>query len=64
MLRIVYRTKVDQSAIYVIQKRRFFMWKDAENTKQLNSFKRLEDAKRGLCFFDGTKEADTVVYSV
>ena len=40
------------------------MWKDAENTKQLNSFKRLEDAKRGLCFFDGTKEADTVVYSV
>jgi hypothetical protein len=67
-VRIVKRVMPSGITEFTIQQRHFLFWwlwvdawvnKGAECT---DTFDSLEDAKRNLCFFDGTKCKEDVVY--
>ena len=67
--RIVKRTKPDGSVVYVIQQRYFLFpwwwadaWVNSPDPYVLYEFWTLEEAKRNLCWYDGTKHKDEVVY--
>ena len=70
--RIIERIAPDGHKTYVIQQRYFlfrWMWVDAwvnswEGALCNDSFPTLEEAKKMLCFFDGTPVNERVVYGV
>lgn len=69
--RIVERTLRNGEKIFVIQQRHFLFrwWCDAwinliNGAIYLASFDTIEDAKKNLCYFDGTKVVDNIVYEV
>lgn len=55
MVRIIERIRQDGSKNYVIQKRFLWIWWDCEE------YGDLKDAKKKLCFYDGTKVVERVV---
>ena len=67
--RIVQRTLVDGEIIFVIQQRHFllrWLWVDAwinslSGATCCDSFYTLDDAKKHLCYFDGSVNIDNVV---
>ena len=68
--RIIERTNVDGRTNYVIQQRHFLFrfWVDAwinsvDGASCRDSFSSLEEAKNNLCYFDGSKVKERVVYS-
>lgn len=68
-IRIVKRTCVDGRIIYVIQQRHFLFrwwWVDVWINSGMGAycqdcFDTIEDAKKNLCYFDGSKNNDVVV---
>lgn len=70
-VRIVERTYLDGDVQWVIQRRGWlfrWVWSDvllAHNGKHLSpSYSSLEEAKKYLCYVDGTQDMDKVVYIV
>lgn len=67
-VRIVERTSVDGRTSYVIQEKHFLFkwwWTDAwinHGVESEDTFNTLDEAKKNLCFFDGTG-SDSVVYT-
>lgn len=65
--RIIKRTGVDKSIVYVIQQKVFFFgWRDAWlnslcGASCRDSFSTLEEAKRNLCYFDNSKIIEEVI---
>jgi hypothetical protein len=67
--RIIKRTLVDGQIRYVIQQKHFlFRWwwvdawlNSASGANCFDSFHNLEDARRNLCYFDGTRVKEEVV---
>jgi len=67
--RIIERTCVDGKKVYVIQQKHFlfrWQWVDAwanslEGASCQDYFFTLEEAKRNLCYFDGTKIKEKIV---
>lgn len=67
--RIIKRVHVDGRIEYVIQQKHFlfpFWWVDAwlnssDGASCKDNFQTLDEAKKHLCFFDGSKCKDTVV---
>lgn len=65
--RIVKRTNVDGTVEFVIQQRHFLFrwwWVDAwmnSSTWTIDSFPTLEEAKKSLCYFDGSKVKEEVI---
>lgn len=65
--RIVERTGVDDSITYVIQQRHFlirWLWVDAwinQGVEITDSYKTLEEARKNLCYYDGSEPTDKVV---
>jgi len=60
--RIVKRTEVDGHVGYVIQQKQFIVfWVDWVDMWRYDT---LEEAKKNLCYFDGTEPKDEVVYHV
>ena len=70
--RIVERVHVDGDKEFVIQQRHFIFkwwwvdaWVNSPNGASCNdSFDTLEEAKRNLCYFDGSVSTDVVVLDV
>ena len=68
--RIIERTHVDGEKSWVIQQKHFLFrwwWVDAWVNSSCganctDSFSTLEEAKNNLCYFDGSKGKDKVVY--
>ena len=69
--RIVERTAADGQVKFIIQQKHFlfrWMWVDAWINSLLgaacrDSFDSLEQAKKNLCYFDGTPSRDAVVHN-
>lgn len=69
--RIVERTNVDGRVLYVIQQKHFLFrwwWVDAwinseDGASCRDDFTTLEEARRNLCYFDGSKSNDHVVFN-
>lgn len=71
-IRIIKRTSVDGFEHWIIQKKHFFWWFDADSSNiyrfsnqyipRTNWYKSLEEAKKNLCYFDGSRPKDEVVY--
>jgi len=73
-VRIVERTSIYGSVTYVIQRRynlfAWSWWDDASSydsfisldPRSKNTFSSLEEAKRNLCYFDGTKVQEKIVF--
>jgi len=67
--RIIERTNVDGRKTYVIQQKHFLFrwwwvdaWVNSMNGASCNdSFSSLEEAKKNICYFDGTKVIERVV---
>ena len=66
-VRIIERTNVDGRIDYVIQERHFLFrlwWVDAwvnHDVSTTDTFSSLEEAKKNLCYFDGSKPICKVV---
>ena len=68
-IRIVKRTYVDKQVQYVIQQKHWIFkwwWVDAACNSSdivncIDSFGTLEEAKKNLCYFDGSKYKDEVI---
>lgn len=60
-LRITKRTEVDNTITYIVQRRKFMIWRDAVSDIRPNSFKRAETARQGICYFNGSKRKDVVI---
>lgn len=66
-VRIIERKNVDGTKEYIIQQKHFlffWMWVDAwmnGDASIRDSFTTLEEAKKNLCYFDGSKPVDTVL---
>lgn len=67
-VRIIERTMPDGRKEYTIQQKHFLFfwwWVDAwmnHDVSTTDSFSTLEEAKKNLCYFDGTKIKEEVVY--
>ena len=67
--RIVKKTNVDGRVEFVIQQRHFLFrwwWVDAwmnRDVYTIDSFSTLEEAKKNLCYFDGSKVKQEIVES-
>lgn len=70
-VRIVERTGVDGNKEYVIQQKHFlfrWQWVDAwinsmmSRAARRDSFSTLQEAKNNLCYFNGSKPVDKIVY--
>jgi hypothetical protein len=67
--RIVKRTNVDGIVEYVIQQTHFIFWwwwvdawiNSSAGACCTDSFNTLEEAKKNLCYFDGTSAVDEIV---
>ena len=65
--RIIKRTKVDGTVKFVIQQRHFIFfwwWVDAwvnNDISTQDSFLTLEEAKKHLCYFDGSKAKEEII---
>jgi len=68
--RIIERTYVDGKVVYVVQQKHYLFrwwWVDAwlnssSGVSCNDSFSTLEEAKRNLCYFDGSKPTERVIY--
>lgn len=68
--RIIERTRCDGAIFYVIQQKHLlfrWLWVDAHINSAfaihcVDTFTTLEDAKKHLCFFNGTPKRERVVY--
>lgn len=68
-LRIVKRIEIDGRVKYIIQHRFLFRWwldvlRNVDWPNVPTSFDTLEKAKEHLCYFDGTKSRESVVFTV
>lgn len=67
-VRIIERTYQDGTIRYVIQttSRLFRVWRDGDGKWLTNyrnyTFRSLEEAKKNICYFDGTKIRDILAY--
>ena len=63
--RVIERTDIDGRVHYVIQRKYLWWWGDAiilySNHSRTASFDTLEQAKRHLCYFDGTKVKERII---
>ena len=65
--RIVKKTNVDGRVVFVIQQRHFLFrwwWVDAwvnRGVYTTDSFSTLEEAKKNLCYFDGSKVKQEII---
>lgn len=67
--RIIERTSVNGSITYVIQQKHFlfrWMWVDAwvnsiDGAACIDSFSTLDEAKKNLCYFNGSKPKERVI---
>jgi hypothetical protein len=65
--RIIKRTNVDGRVEFVIQQRHFLFfwwWVDAwmnHSACTIDSFSTLEEAKKHLCYFDGSKGKEEII---
>ena len=65
--RIIKRTNVDGIVEFVIQQRHFIFfwwWVDAwmnNDVSTTDSFSTLEEAKKNLCYFDGSKVKEEII---
>ena len=66
-VRIVKKTNVDGRVVFVIQQRHFLFrwwWVDAwvnHSVYTTDSFSTLEEAKKNLCYFDGSKVKQEII---
>ncbi len=65
-IRIVKQTMPDSRIVFEIQRKFLWMWIDAyyfnHTAKIYRIYSTLEEAKKDLCYFDGTKIKEEIVY--
>ena len=67
--RIIKRTHVDGKTKFIIQQKHFMFcwwwvdaWMNSGSVWCKDDFDTLEEAKKNLCYFDGSKSVETVVF--